>query len=383
MLPCASDNTQRVWGERNWIFCDIYKSLCGAIVNLSPTERQREHNRNWKSFILCFKLCADSVYREEKEQQQREITMENYTSDSSDSDLHTIDYQNRNLTLSKAEDTMLSLFSSASTYAEIETVILYNNKLTELPLSLMKFSNLHTLDVSNNCLTTLNIEVFLQCPLKTFIAKNNQLTNESLPKTFTSKMGQLRELNLSGNQLTHFPAQILALKSIKYLYLNANYIRDLPKDISKLSGWVLARFDFRVKLNVVTVVTKIELIIIFSLWTISRLCSIRINVPVLHVVITWTLNSPSLSLSHELLKSKTLYARIWSDLYYRSTDFIYFHSAAIVYRRFRHRSANYRRFKHWTCATMASNTFRRALAVCITWSHYRCIKIASERCQES
>lgn len=176
------------------------------------------------------------MYREEKEQQQREITMENYTSDSSDSDLHTIDYQNRNLTLSKAEDTMLSLFSSASTYAEIETVILYNNKLTELPLSLMKFSNLHTLDVSNNCLTTLNIEVFLQCPLKTFIAKNNQLTNESLPKTFTSKMGQLRELNLSGNQLTHFPAQILALKSIKYLYLNANYIRDLPKDISKLSG---------------------------------------------------------------------------------------------------------------------------------------------------
>lgn len=164
-----------------------------------------------------------------------EITMEHYTSDSSDSDLHTIDYQNRNLSLSKVEDTFLTLFTSASTYGEIETVILYNNKLTELPLSLMKFGNLHTLDVSNNCLTNLNIEVFIQCPLRTFIAKNNQLTNESLPKTFTSKMGQLRELNLSGNQLAHFPTQILALKSIKYLYLNGNYIRDLPKDIGKLS----------------------------------------------------------------------------------------------------------------------------------------------------
>lgn len=170
--------------------------------------------------------------------------MEHYTSDSSDSDLHTIDYQNRNLTLAKVEDTFLTLFNNESAYGEIETVSLYNNKLTELPLSLMKFSNLHTLDVSNNCLTSLNGEVFIHCQLRTFIAKNNQLTNESLPKTFTSKAGQLRELNLSGNQLTHFPTQILALKSIKYLYLNGNYIRDLPKDINRLAGWVLTEILF-------------------------------------------------------------------------------------------------------------------------------------------
>lgn len=162
--------------------------------------------------------------------------MENYTSDSSESDSHTIDYQNRNLTVSKVEECFLNLFDNETSYSEIETVILYNNHLSSLPLSLMQFTNLHTLDISNNSLATLNIEVFLQCPLRTFIAKNNLLTNDSLPKTFAlkSKLGQLRELNLSGNMLTRFPNQILELHSIKYLYLNGNLIQSIHKDIWKL-----------------------------------------------------------------------------------------------------------------------------------------------------
>lgn len=170
--------------------------------------------------------------------------MENYTSDSSESDTHTIDYQNRNWTTSKVEDSFLNLYKEESAYGEVETVILCNNHMSMMPLSLLKFSNLHTLDVSNNNLTTLNIEVFLHCPLRTFIAKNNLLTNDSLPKTFvskshaksssTAKLGQLRELNLSGNMLTRFPHQVLELQSIKYLYLNGNIIQAIDKDIWKL-----------------------------------------------------------------------------------------------------------------------------------------------------
>ena len=160
--------------------------------------------------------------------------MENYTSDSSDSDSHTIDYQNRNLTLSKVEDDFFNMFKTEKAYGDIETIILYNNQLPSLPLSLVQFTNLNTLDISNNCLTTLNVEVFMQCPLRTLIAKNNLLTNESLPKTFISKSGQLREVNLSGNQLKYFPVQILELKSIKYLYLNGNMIQEIHKDIWKL-----------------------------------------------------------------------------------------------------------------------------------------------------
>lgn len=165
--------------------------------------------------------------------------MENYTSDSSDSDSHTIDYQNRNLTLSKVEDDFINMFKTESAYGDIETVVLYNNQLSSLPLSLTKFCNLHILDISNNYLTTLNIEVFVHCPLKTLIAKNNLLTNDSLPKTFASKPGQLRELNLSGNQLTDFPSQVLCLNSLKYLYLNGNHIKAIPNDIWRMKKWVM------------------------------------------------------------------------------------------------------------------------------------------------
>lgn len=161
--------------------------------------------------------------------------MENYTSDSSDSDLHTIDYGNQNLTLTKVEDSFLNLYKrDNASYNDIETIILYNNQLTNLPLSLVKFNNLHTLDISNNNLTSLNVEVFVQCPLKTFIAKNCLLSNDSLPKTFISKSGQLREVNLSGNQLREFPTQLLALKHMKYLYLNGNYISEIHQEIWKL-----------------------------------------------------------------------------------------------------------------------------------------------------
>lgn len=161
--------------------------------------------------------------------------MENYTSDSSDSDSHTIDYQNRNLTLSKVEDDFVDMFKVESAYGDIETIILYNNQLPSLPLSLVKFSNLKILDISNNNLTSLNIEqLFVHCSLKTLIAKNNLLTNESLPKTFASKSGELREVNLSGNQLTDFPPQVLCLNSLKYLYLNGNHIQNIPNDIWRM-----------------------------------------------------------------------------------------------------------------------------------------------------
>lgn len=168
--------------------------------------------------------------------------MQTYTSDSSESDSHTIDYQNRNWTVTMVEDIFLNYHKEESACDEIETILLYNNHLSTLPLSLLKFRNLHTLDVSNNNLATLNDEVFLFCPLRTVIAKNNLLTNDSLPKTFLSKasssashkIGQLRELNLSGNMLTRFPHQVLELHSIKYLYLNGNIIQSIDKDIWKL-----------------------------------------------------------------------------------------------------------------------------------------------------
>ena len=164
------------------------------------------------------------------------LIMETYTSDSSsDAESHVVDYRNSNLTLSKAESEFFNLYKTDKMYDEIETIMLFNNQLSGLPLALMKFNNLHTLDISNNCLKTISMEVILHCPLKTLIAKNNQLTNASLPKSLQSSACQLRELNLSGNNLTHFPKQVLELNSsLKYLYLNGNCIQTISKEIGKL-----------------------------------------------------------------------------------------------------------------------------------------------------
>lgn len=205
--------------------------------------------------------------------------MEVYTSDSSDSDsreLRTLNYSRLELTPFALEATLLQQYppittppstpspasavqhhqypasspnhntngaaaaitsSSSSTdnrrYGDIETVLLAHNLLRTVPLSLARFFNLHVLDISANGLTELP-DFLAALPLTSLIAKNNALTDRSLPKTMLSRTGVLRELNLSGNQLTRFPDQILELRGLKYLYLGGNKIGAIPKDVWKV-----------------------------------------------------------------------------------------------------------------------------------------------------
>lgn len=204
--------------------------------------------------------------------------MEVYTSDSSDSDsreLKTLNYSRLELTPFALEATLLQKYpvttasppspssahaqhqyltnsstaasaaassiaaggAAASTdkrrYGDIETVLLAHNLLRTVPLSLARFANLHVLDVSANGLTELP-DFLAALPLTSLIAKNNALTDRSLPKTLLSRTGVLRELNLSGNQLTRFPDQILELRGLKYLYLGGNKIAAIPKDVWKV-----------------------------------------------------------------------------------------------------------------------------------------------------
>lgn len=211
------------------------------------------------------------------------VMMEVYTSDSSDSDsreLRTLNYSRLELTPFALEATLLQQYppittpppsqspspSSAVTtvqylangnsssppnnhhnapaatitsstdnrrYGDIETVLLAHNLLRTVPLSLARFANLHVLDISANGLTELP-DFLAALPLTSLIAKNNALTDRSLPKTLLSRTGVLRELNLSGNQLTRFPDQILELRGLKYLYLGGNKIGAIPKDVWKV-----------------------------------------------------------------------------------------------------------------------------------------------------
>lgn len=165
--------------------------------------------------------------------------MEVYTSDSSDTDSReqkTLDYSRMNLLDITLEDDLYSETKQRlKSQKDIESLLLNHNRLKLLPAALKGFSNLHTLDLSCNCLTELP-EVIAQLPLVRLVAKNNQLTNQSLPKTFTMKNQQstLKELNLSGNLLTHFPEQVIELRDLKYLYVGGNQINAISKDIWKM-----------------------------------------------------------------------------------------------------------------------------------------------------
>ncbi|XP_064538459.1 leucine-rich repeat-containing protein 58 [Drosophila montana] len=175
--------------------------------------------------------------------------MELYTSDSSDTDSReqkTIDFGRMNLDVGTLEDHLSSPHKGLlKTSGDIETLLLNHNRLVLLPRMLQQFSNLKVLDLSSNALTQLP-DAICQLPLVTLIAKNNLLTNSSLPKSLLSKQlanghgaygtSTLKELNLSGNQLLHFPEQVTELRQLKYLYLGGNKISSISKDIWKMQS---------------------------------------------------------------------------------------------------------------------------------------------------
>ncbi|XP_012256134.1 leucine-rich repeat-containing protein 58 [Athalia rosae] len=156
--------------------------------------------------------------------------MENYTSDSSDSDntIKTLDFSYLSLD-SNVVDEHLNAVKNPD---NVETILLHQNRLIYTPASVTRFTNLNVLDVSNCGLVELP-DLLGDCPLTSLIAKNNSLCNESLPKSFDS-FPTLRELNLSGNRLNDFPEQVLELTGLRYLYLGGNTITRITQDIWKL-----------------------------------------------------------------------------------------------------------------------------------------------------
>ncbi|KAL3266250.1 hypothetical protein HHI36_010430 [Cryptolaemus montrouzieri] len=162
--------------------------------------------------------------------------MENYTSDSSDSDnsAKIVDLAYLLLDSSTIDENLNEYFDSKKRFLEIESIILHHNQLSAFPENVFKFSNLNTLDLSNNGLHILP-DVLQFCPLVSLIAKNNHLTDDSLPKSFSQK-GILKELNLSGNSLRHFPEQVCHLTNLKYLYLGGNKMSNISRNIYRLTN---------------------------------------------------------------------------------------------------------------------------------------------------
>lgn len=153
------------------------------------------------------------------------------SSDSDTRDQRTADMGNLGLDTDSLRE---HIVEQRKSLAGIERVLLHNNHLTSLcGLRFAPFNQLRVLNVSSNQLTSLP-EFILELPLTTLIARNNKLSNESLPKSFLSKLAVFREINLSGNLFSHFPEQLLELQQLKYLYLGGNSIATIPKDVWRM-----------------------------------------------------------------------------------------------------------------------------------------------------
>lgn len=161
--------------------------------------------------------------------------MDNYTSDSSDSEqgIKVIDYAYLLLNAEETDKKLQEYFDEKKSFLLVEKQILHHNQLPTLPEAIFKFSNTRILDISNTGITTLP-DVFKYLPnITSLIAKNNLITSKSLPKTF-SKTTTLKELNLSGNMLCHFPEQILEFAALRFLYLGGNGMLEISKNIWRL-----------------------------------------------------------------------------------------------------------------------------------------------------
>ena len=109
-----------------------------------------------------------------------------------------------------------------------------------MPEAIAQLSNLRELDLSDNQLTTLPEAIAQLSNLRELDLSDNQLT--TLPEAI-AQLSNLRELDLRNNQLTTLPEAIAQLSNLRVLYLRNNQLTTLPEAIKQLSQ--LEKLDLR------------------------------------------------------------------------------------------------------------------------------------------
>lgn len=113
----------------------------------------------------------------------------------------------------------------------LKTLDLSENRFTELPDDLRKFTILKHLNVSGNRLMFLPEAFEVMTKLETLNAMNNLI--ERLPV----QLGQcknLKQINLSNNQINEFPKMVCGLRHLDLLDLSRNKITSVPAEVESL-----------------------------------------------------------------------------------------------------------------------------------------------------
>lgn len=105
--------------------------------------------------------------------------------------------------------------------------------LVRVPAEITRLTQLEVLDIGNNWITGVLPEIVQLANLQSLILENNKLT--AIPSEI-SQLTKLREINLSGNQLTVVPPEISQLTNLKSLVLSDNKLVILPARIGQLEN---------------------------------------------------------------------------------------------------------------------------------------------------
>ncbi|XP_034098358.1 leucine-rich repeat and calponin homology domain-containing protein isoform X3 [Drosophila albomicans] len=119
-----------------------------------------------------------------------------------------------------------------TTFAFLETLLLYHNAIRSIPESVKQLSSLTYLDLRSNQLSSLPREIcFL--PLQVLLVSNNRLA--TLPDELGRLDQTLTDLDASYNQLSALPVRLGELRTLRSLSLRSNQLLYLPREITCLS----------------------------------------------------------------------------------------------------------------------------------------------------
>jgi len=119
-------------------------------------------------------------------------------------------------------------------FHSVETILATNVSLLAIPHILTNYTNLKNLDLSYNQLTFVP-DAIIECRfLVNLVLKNNLIEDSGFPKTLVG-LSNLKEINLSGNLLTRVPESVIQLSaSLVSLHLGGNRIDSVPREIGLL-----------------------------------------------------------------------------------------------------------------------------------------------------